>query len=329
MKTDGSYFKRIASLFLPYQTNVDIIHNGINKYIDKIDAETERLERSYNNDNMPEFNSVLMSIQTMLQTICAKRHEAYTVTLTRSSRSGKNEYSNKVLQQAIADFLLLSIEMQKAQTLPATSFKTNVMEESEETARNLTAVIQLLDAEEYDKANTLSEELSSRGVSIRQVLTAISLKDYASAKNHTVALRSEYTDRVYRTASTTATSSGSGLKTVLAVDDRPEILTTVSTALGGHFKTLGAPGGRIAIEITNQQNINLFILDIDMPEMNGFQLAQNIRSMRNHRDTPIIFLTANSSRERIQQAIGLGISDFIVKPAYNETLLSKVKKHLE
>jgi CheY-like chemotaxis protein len=322
MKPETNYFKRINSLFLPFQVNADVIHAGINKYVDKIDNETERLERSYNSDNMPEFNSVLMTIQNLLVTVCAKRHEAYTVTLMRSSRSGKNEYSNKVLQQAMADFLLLSIEMQKAQNMPASAFMSNAIEDAEEASRNITAIIQLIDAQEYDRAKDLANGVSTRGMNLRQIITDLDNGHYTNAKDKATALRSEYSDKVYRV------SASAGTKTVLAVDDRPEILTTVNTALSSHYRTLGAPGGRVALDIINQQSIGLFILDIDMPEMDGFQLASQIRGMRDHKDTPIIFLTANSSRERIQKAIRLGISDFIVKPAYNETLLSKVKKHL-
>ena len=66
-----------------------------------------------------------------------------------------------------------------------------------------------------------------------------------------------------------------------------------------------------------------------MPEMNGFELTEAIRKIEKYKDTPILFLTANSSRDRIQKAIKLGISDFIVKPCYNETLLSKVKKYMK
>ncbi|MCL2498925.1 MAG: response regulator [Defluviitaleaceae bacterium] len=323
MRTDGGYFKRIKSLFLPYQANVDAIHTGINKYVDKIDMETERLENSYNNDNMAEFNSVLMNIQQMLTTVCAKRHEAYTVTLMRSSRSGKNEYSNKVLQQAMADFLLLSIEMQKAQNLPDSAYKSNEVEDAEEAARNLTAIIQLIDAQDYDRAISLASDISNRGINLMQIASDLQKGHYTNAKDKATVMRSEYSDRVYRTSPNVST------KTVLAVDDRPEILTTVNAALSGHYRTLGAPSGRVALDITSTQTIGLFILDIDMPEMDGFQLASQIRGTRDHKDTPIIFLTANSSRERIQKAIRLGISDFIVKPAYNETLLSKVKKYLE
>jgi PleD family two-component response regulator len=66
-----------------------------------------------------------------------------------------------------------------------------------------------------------------------------------------------------------------------------------------------------------------------MPEMDGFELARRIRMDKKYKDTPIMFLTGNSSRDRIVKAIKLGISDFIVKPAYNETLLVKVRRYLE
>jgi CheY-like chemotaxis protein len=325
MKTDGHYFKRIPSLFLPFQTNVDAVHEGINKYIDKIDGETERLERSYNGDNMSEFVGVLTGIQGLLQAVCAKRHEAYTVTLVRSSRNGKNEYSAKVMQQAIADFLLLSIEMQKAQNLPSSAYKISEAETAEENARNIAAIIQLIDAQDYDRAKVLVTDMMARGANLRQISTAMSVGNYAQAKDWAVAVQKEYTNKV---SAAIAEKSISGSNIVLAVDDRPEILTTVSSALSGHYKTLCAPSGKVALDIIAQQNIGLFILDIDMPEMNGFELAQSIRNTRNYKDTPIIFLTGNSSRERIQRAISLGISDFIVKPAYNETLLAKVKKYI-
>jgi CheY-like chemotaxis protein len=323
MGTDGSYFKRITSLFLPFQTNVDVVHKGINRYIDAIDGETERLERSYNNGNMSEYCATLSNIQNMLDIVCAKRHEAYTVTLTRSSRNGKNEYSNKVLQQAIADFLLLSIEMQKAQNLPSsTSYRTNEMEEAEENARNLAAVVHFIEAEDYERAKSLVGDMSSRGMNLGRITVALSSGFYDNAKEQAVAMQREFSGKI------TSVGAKSSTKTVLAVDDRPEILTSVNSALSSHYKTLGAPSGKVALDIINQQDIGLFILDIDMPEMDGFQLAQNIRGMAKHKDTPIIYLTANSSRERIQKAIKFGISDFIVKPAYNETLLSKVRKYL-
>jgi CheY-like chemotaxis protein len=317
------YFKRIKSLFLPYQLDTDEIHQNINTYIDKIDGETERLERGYENDNMYDFCAVLNNIQGMLDKVSAKRHEAYTVTLIRSSKSGKNEYSKKVLQQAIADFLLLSIEMQKAQSMSDSAYKSNEMEEAEEAVRNLSAVVQLIEAEDYKRAKTLVGNMAERGMNLVRLTVALEGGSYDLAKEAAIDLQKTYSNIINNV------STSSVVRTVLAVDDRPEILTTVNAALQNHYKTLCAPTGSVAMNIINQQDIGLFILDIEMPEMDGFELARRIRGLEKHKNTPIIFLTANSSRERIQRAISLNISDFIVKPAYNETLLSKVKKYLK
>ncbi|MCL2704149.1 MAG: response regulator [Defluviitaleaceae bacterium] len=323
--SDPNYIKRVSSLFLPFQVNAETIHAGINSYIDQIENYTERLEISYNSNNMYEFTGVLERIQDLLQAVCAKRQEAYTVTLIRSARNGVNEFSARVLQQAIADFLLLSIEMQKAQNLLDTSpaFKYSAVEKDEEAANNLSAVIRLIEAQDYDRAKSMVSEMSNKGFAAGLLSNAFIKEDYNQAKDIATAMHKEYIGKVNQV------SAGRGSKTVLAVDDRPEILTSVNTALRSHFKTLGAPGGKVALDIMGQQDIDLFILDIDMPEMDGFELARRIRSDRKYADTPIIFLTGNSSRDRILKATRLGISDFIVKPAYNETLLTKVKKYLE
>jgi two-component system sensor histidine kinase/response regulator len=66
-----------------------------------------------------------------------------------------------------------------------------------------------------------------------------------------------------------------------------------------------------------------------MPEMDGFELARKIRANSKYKQTPIIFLTGNSSRDRIIKAIDIGADDFLVKPTYNETLLIKARKYLD
>jgi len=66
-----------------------------------------------------------------------------------------------------------------------------------------------------------------------------------------------------------------------------------------------------------------------MPEMDGFELTRHIRNNPKHKKTPILFLTGNSSRDNITRSISMGVNDFIVKPAYDVTLLTKAIKYLE
>jgi CheY-like chemotaxis protein len=324
MSIDKNYYTRVKSLFLPYQTPPEPINTNINKYIDKIDYLTERMESSFNKNNIPEFISALEDVQDMLISVYAKRQEAYTVTLLRSARSDFTDYSDKVLQQAIADFLLLSIEMQKAQSLPETSaaFKYSEIEKNEDTAHNLGAVVRLIEVGDYEKAESMVTEMKGAGFVVGKIAALLSSGDYQKAKETAVIMQKDFMDKI------TAPGPAKGGKTVLAVDDRPEILTAVNAALRGHYRPLGAPSGKVALDIMQQQDIDFFILDIDMPEMDGFELARLIRANKKYADTPVIFLTGNSSRDRILRAIRLGVDDFVVKPAYNETLLAKARKYL-
>jgi CheY-like chemotaxis protein len=313
-------------MFLPFKTPREPINTYINTYIDKIEGYTERLETSYNNSDMHSFVSTLKNIQEMLKQVYAKRQEAYTITLIRSAQDGKTDYCQKILQQSIADFLLLSIEMQKAQSMSAdaVAFKDSEIEKLDQSARDLTAVINLIEATDYDSAKSLLEAMNERGVSTQVIINELNTGNPPGAKTKAQSIREDYFNKIKHASAKTVV----GTKTVLAVDDRPEILTSVTAALRDHYKTLGAPGAQVALEILGKQSINLFILDIDMPEMDGFELAKRIRSDKKHRETPIIFLTGNASRNNIIRAIDVGADDFLVKPTYNETLLIKAKKYL-
>jgi two-component system sensor histidine kinase/response regulator len=108
----------------------------------------------------------------------------------------------------------------------------------------------------------------------------------------------------------------------------PEILSFVNNALKEFYKIIAVPDGATALEVIAQQKPNLFLFDIDMPDMDGFELAERIKAMPEHANTPLIFLTGNSSREYISKATSLGCNDFLVKPVSHEHLLTKVGKYL-
>jgi PleD family two-component response regulator len=187
-------------------------------------------------------------------------------------------------------------------------------------------VVSLIDAREYEKAKSIIGDMKERGFLGGQLLLMMEKGDFNKAREIASSLQNEFKDKVTQVA---AAKPGREQKTVLAVDDRPEIITLVNNALRSHYKTLGAPSGKIALDIIHKHTIDFFILDIDMPEMDGFELMRQIRNERKYKDTPIVFLTGNSSRERIVRAINMGVCDFIVKPAYNETLLIKTQKYID
>ena len=116
-------------------------------------------------------------------------------------------------------------------------------------------------------------------------------------------------------------------KTILAVDDAAISLTMLKKSLQGEpYKLTCVNSGDSALQYLKDNNADLFLLDIEMPKMSGYELAEKIRG--NGHEAPIIFLTGNSAKEYVIRAIKAGASDFIVKPFYKENLTEKINKHL-
>jgi CheY-like chemotaxis protein len=232
--------------------------------------------------------------------------------------------AHKLLKPFISALLSLSIEMQKAQNL---SHEENIVSEAEthaDMANNLSAAGDLIVDNEYEKAQHFIEEMgeSNSPDMFMNILNLLSDKKYEEAADLVNALREKHVESISRLTETDLS------KKVLAVDDRPEILSFVTGTLKNHYKVYGATSGEKALKVLEAQKCDLFILDIDMPGMNGYELAETLRKSDDYAKTPIIFLTGNSSRDRIMKAIEVGGNDFIVKPANYETLLAKASKFL-
>ena len=115
---------------------------------------------------------------------------------------------------------------------------------------------------------------------------------------------------------------------VLAVDDSPAILEAVSVVLGDEYNVFKLPKPAMLENVLGQVNPDLFLLDYQMPELNGFELIPIIRGFQEHKETPIVFLTSEGTLDNITAAIGMGASDFIVKPFNPDQLREKVAKHI-
>nr|AGS53766.1 hypothetical protein [uncultured bacterium contig00146] len=117
-------------------------------------------------------------------------------------------------------------------------------------------------------------------------------------------------------------------KIVLAVDDDPVILNVVKTiveAVGHKFS--GASTGKAALRYLENNRPALCVLDIEMPEMNGFELAANIKAK--DIGIPLIFLTSNAQREHVNAAITVGAEGFFVKPPNEDLIYYTLKQFLK
>lgn len=116
---------------------------------------------------------------------------------------------------------------------------------------------------------------------------------------------------------------------VLIVDDAPQNLVFISGVLRGRYKIAIAPNGPRAIEIAERNKPDLILLDIKMPEMDGYDVCEYFKSKPEFENIPIIFLTALSDEDDQARGLSIGASDYIIKPISVAILKARVKSHLQ
>jgi len=115
---------------------------------------------------------------------------------------------------------------------------------------------------------------------------------------------------------------------ILAVDDSPVILKSVSSVLSNDYKVFTLPKPAEITKVLDKLTPELFLLDYQMPEIDGFDLIPIIRGFEEHKDTPIVFLTSEGTFDNVAAAVTLGVCDFIIKPFNPDVLREKIAKHI-
>ncbi|HIE01048.1 MAG TPA: response regulator [Thiotrichaceae bacterium] len=118
---------------------------------------------------------------------------------------------------------------------------------------------------------------------------------------------------------------------ILIVDDNQNNLFTLHTLINEHLEAqiFEAESGVIALQILLQEKVDLIILDVQMPEMDGFETAQLIRSRKKTQHIPIVFLTAAyKSEEFKQKGFAIGAADYLTKPIDANQLINRIKSYL-
>ena len=117
--------------------------------------------------------------------------------------------------------------------------------------------------------------------------------------------------------------------TVLVVDDTPANLSLLSNLLKEHYRIKVANNGIKALELAAAAPPDLVLLDIMMPEMDGFEVCRRLKAAVATREVPVIFLTAKTEVEDEELGFSVGAVDFIHKPISPPIVLARVKTHLE
>ncbi len=112
-------------------------------------------------------------------------------------------------------------------------------------------------------------------------------------------------------------------RNILAVDDEPIILDLIESIFEGEpdYKYYKARSGKAALKMMKKVTMDLVLLDIQMPEMDGFEVYEKIRETS---EVPIVFLTGDKSIETINRANALGVEDYLVKPFMTKALLEVI-----
>ena len=116
--------------------------------------------------------------------------------------------------------------------------------------------------------------------------------------------------------------------TLLLVDDAQVNLVLLSDILEKEYTLKVAKNGKKALEIAKAGGVDLILLDIVMPEMDGYEVCQRLQEDLTTKDIPIIFVTANTQAEDEEKGFAYGAVDYITKPFRAATILARVKTHL-
>lgn len=128
----------------------------------------------------------------------------------------------------------------------------------------------------------------------------------------------------------TRISTGEGRATILVVDDTPDNLTVLGELLQPDYLVRAASSGRRALQVAaSQPRPNLILLDVMMPEMNGFEVLSRLREHPDTQDIPVIFVTAMDATEDEEHGLAAGAVDYITKPLRPAVVLARVRTHLE
>ena len=116
---------------------------------------------------------------------------------------------------------------------------------------------------------------------------------------------------------------------VLLVDDQPENIDILANVLGEDYQVLVALNGAKALEIAGKTDSpDLILLDVMMPEMDGYEVCRRLQESEDTRGIPIIFVTAMSDVEDETKGFALGAVDFITKPLSPSIVRARVHTQL-
>ncbi|CAK0766192.1 Histidine kinase [Azospirillaceae bacterium] len=117
-------------------------------------------------------------------------------------------------------------------------------------------------------------------------------------------------------------------RTILAVDDARQNIAVIKSILVPNYTVKIATSGAMALTIAQTQSPDIILLDIMMPNMDGYEVCRQLKSNETTRDIPIIFVTAMNQIEDETCGLDMGAVDYIAKPIKQSILLARIRTHI-
>lgn len=114
------------------------------------------------------------------------------------------------------------------------------------------------------------------------------------------------------------------MKHILIVDDNKTNLIAAKTVLSETYKVTAVTMGAQALKFLENNTCDMILLDIDMPEMDGFEVLRQIKEKNLENEPPVLFLTGNTGADILSRAIDEGGMDIMEKPFVRNVLLNRV-----
>lgn len=120
---------------------------------------------------------------------------------------------------------------------------------------------------------------------------------------------------------------------ILVVDDSKIMRNIHRNTLKEHGLTddnfFDAEDGAVALKIAKEQNVDLFLVDWNMPNLNGLDFVKEIRAMSQYAETPVIMITSEAAKYNVVEAIDAGVTNYVVKPIQARILWEKLSKYIK
>ena len=116
---------------------------------------------------------------------------------------------------------------------------------------------------------------------------------------------------------------------VLIIDDTPMVISALSRILLPFYKVKVARGGEEGIKIAERHQVDLVLLDINMPGLTGFDVFGKLRASQKTSEIPVIFITGSEDKKDNDLAMSMGAVDYIKKPFTKDEVLHSVWLHIK